>query len=54
MTAALGASLIARWLAHPLYGALASAQRLRLTNSTNANETTKRHQDMRQSVHSGS
>jgi H+/Cl- antiporter ClcA len=30
MTAALGASLIARWLAHPLYGALAAAQRLRL------------------------
>jgi H+/Cl- antiporter ClcA len=30
MTAALGASLIARWLAHPLYAALAAAQRLRL------------------------
>lgn len=27
MTAALGASLFARWLAHPLYGALAGAQR---------------------------
>jgi H+/Cl- antiporter ClcA len=30
MTAALGASLIARWLAHPLYPALARAQLLRL------------------------
>jgi hypothetical protein len=30
MTAALGASLIARWLAHPLYPALAQAQLLRL------------------------
>jgi H+/Cl- antiporter ClcA len=30
MTAALGASLIARWLAHPLYGALAAAQLARL------------------------
>lgn len=30
MTAALGASLIARWLAHPLYGSLAAALRARL------------------------
>ena len=30
MTAALGASLIARWLAHPLYRALANAQLARL------------------------
>jgi len=29
MAAALGASLIARWLAHPLYSALASAQILK-------------------------
>jgi H+/Cl- antiporter ClcA len=41
MTAALGASLVARWLAHPLYGALASAQRLRLANSPHVNEATK-------------
>jgi H+/Cl- antiporter ClcA len=39
MTAALGASLVARWLAHPLYGALAGAQlvawrRLRHAGST--------------------
>ena len=33
MTAALGASLIARWLAHPLYSALATAQRARLANA---------------------
>jgi H+/Cl- antiporter ClcA len=30
MAAALGASLVARWLAHPLYGALAAAQLQRL------------------------
>lgn len=30
MAAALGASLIARWLAHPLYGALAAAQLVKL------------------------
>jgi H+/Cl- antiporter ClcA len=30
MAASLGASLIARWLARPLYGALAAAQLARL------------------------
>jgi H+/Cl- antiporter ClcA len=34
MAAALGASLIARWLAHPLYSALASAQILKLRASS--------------------
>jgi H+/Cl- antiporter ClcA len=33
MTAALGASLIARWLAHPVYGALAASQLARLRAS---------------------
>ena len=33
MTAALGASLIARWLAHPLYGALATALRARVARA---------------------
>jgi H+/Cl- antiporter ClcA len=41
MTAALGASLVARWLAHPLYGALASAQRLRLASSLLADPATQ-------------
>src|SRR5207244_11463872 len=36
MTADLGASLIARWLARPPYGALATAQRSRLGRSEHA------------------
>jgi H+/Cl- antiporter ClcA len=33
MAAALGASLVARWLAHPLYGALAASQLARLRSA---------------------
>ncbi len=36
MTAALGASLMARWLAHPLYGALAAAQLAKLKSAPRA------------------
>ena len=36
MAAALGASLLARWLARPLYGALAAAQLARLRQGTGA------------------
>ena len=39
MTAALGASLISRWISMPLYGALAHAQLLRVPPSAKAVES---------------